>query len=184
MKLGQITVVAVAALLVAGASVAQQPAAPAAPATPPANAPAGGTPATVPFDVPYGVSIGEDKAKQVLAAAETEAKKRNWKMNIAVVDTNGDLVAFERMDGAQLASITIAQHKARTAARYRRETVAFENAVQKFGFNYILSLDDVVASRGGIPLVEGGKLIGAIGCSGGTGSQDEATCKAATGTVK
>jgi len=88
------------------------------------------------------------------------------------------------MDGAQLASIKISEHKARTAARYRRPTVAFENAVQKFGFNYILTLDDVIASRGGIPLVEGGKLIGAIGCSGGTGSQDEATCAAAAGTVK
>jgi uncharacterized protein GlcG (DUF336 family) len=87
------------------------------------------------------------------------------------------------MDGAQLASIAIAEHKARTAARYRRPTVAFENAVQKFGFNYILTLDDAIASRGGIPLVEGGKIIGAIGCSGGTGSQDEALCQAAVSAV-
>ena len=81
------------------------------------------------------------------------------------------------MDGAQLASIAIAEHKARTAAKYRRETKLFENAVNIQKFNYVLSLDDVIASRGGIPLVEGGKLIGAIGCSGGTGSQDEAVCK-------
>ena len=104
-------------------------------------------------------------------------------MNITVVDPNGDLVAFARMDGAQLASIAISQHKARTAARYRRPTMRSRMAVQKFGFNYILTLDDVIASRGGIPLVEGGKIIGAVGCSGGTGSQDEAICSAAAGTI-
>ena len=82
------------------------------------------------------------------------------------------------MDGAQLASIAIAEHKARVAVEYRRPTKIFENAVQKSGLNYMLSLDDVIASRGGIPLVEDGKIIGAIGCSGGTGSQDEAVCTA------
>ena len=100
-----------------------------------------------------------------------------------MVDWGGNLVAFARMDGAQLASIAIAEHKARTAARYRRPTVAFENGVQKFGLNYLLTLDDVIASRGGIPLVDGGKIIGAIGCSGGTGSQDEALCQAAVAAV-
>ena len=78
------------------------------------------------------------------------------------------------MDGAALASVAISQHKARVAARYRRPTHAFEDVVQKFGFDYILTLDDVIALRGGIPLIEGGKIIGAIGCSSGTGSQDEA----------
>ena len=87
------------------------------------------------------------------------------------------------MDGAQLASIAIAEHKARVAVEYRRPTKAFENAVQKSGLNYILSLDDVIASRGGIPLVEDGKIIGAIGCSGGTGSQDEAVCTAGAALV-
>ena len=58
----------------------------------------------MPFDIPYGVSIGLDRAKQAMAAAEAEAKKRNWKMNIAVVDTNGELVHFSRMEGAQIAS--------------------------------------------------------------------------------
>jgi glc operon protein GlcG len=80
------------------------------------------------------------------------------------------------LDGAQLASIAIAERKARTAARYRRPTIAFEDAVQKFGFNYILTFDDVSASRGGIPLVQDGKIIGAIRCSGGIGSQDETIC--------
>jgi uncharacterized protein GlcG (DUF336 family) len=87
------------------------------------------------------------------------------------------------MDGAQLASISISQHKARTAARYRRPTRAFEDGVQKGGSTYLLTLDDVIASRGGIPLVQNGKLIGAIGCSGGTGSQDEATCTAGAATI-
>jgi glc operon protein GlcG len=163
-------------LFAAGAAHAQQP--PAAP--PDLNA----IPEQMPFNIPFGTPISMDRAQGLVQAAVAEAKKRGWAMNVAVVDPNGDLIAFERMDGAQLASIPISQHKARTAARYRRETVAFENAVQKFGFNYILTLDDVIASRGGIPLVEGGKLIGAIGCSGGTGSQDEATCKAAASTVK
>jgi len=106
-----------------------------------------------------------------------EAKKRNWKMNIAVVDPSGALISFKRMDGAQLASIAIAEHKARVAARFRRDTKLLENAVNVAKLNYVLTLDDVIASRGGIPLVEGGKLVGAIGCSGGTGSQDELVCK-------
>ena len=141
-------------------------------------------PENMPFNIPYGAPISAERARALVDAAVAEAKKHNWAMNVAVVDPNGDLIAFERMDGAQLASISISQHKARAAARYRRETVLFENGVQKAGLNYILTLDDVIASRGGIPLVEGGKLIGAIGCSGGTGSQDEATCKAAVGTMK
>ena len=141
-------------------------------------------PEAMPFNIPYGAPISAEKAQGLVQLAAAEAKKHQWAMNVAVVDTNGDLVAFERMDGAQLASISISQHKARVAARYRRETVIFENGVQKAGLNYILTLDDVVASRGGIPLVEGGKLIGAIGCSGGTGSQDELICKTAAGTIK
>jgi glc operon protein GlcG len=104
-------------------------------------------------------------------------------MNIAVVDSGGNLVAFLRMDNAQLASIPISEHKARAAVKYRRPTKAFEDAVQKFDFKYILTLDDVIASRGGIPLIEDGKIIGAIGCSGGTGSQDEATCTAGAALV-
>ena len=123
---GIVTFVSALALMlcVGQAASAQQ-----APATPPANPPAGGTPDAMPFDIPYGQSIGADKAKQILAAAEAEAKKRNWKMNIAVVDTNGELVHFLRMDGAQIASVTISQGKARTAARYRRPTQAFYNCL-------------------------------------------------------
>jgi glc operon protein GlcG len=104
--------------------------APAAPATPPAPPSAGGTPDKMPFDIPYGMSIGLEQAKQLMAAAEAEAKKRNWKMNIAIVDTNGELVLFERMEGAQIASVSISTNKARTAARFRRETRLFFNAFE------------------------------------------------------
>ncbi|HET9577173.1 MAG TPA: heme-binding protein [Usitatibacter sp.] len=141
-------------------------------------------PDTMPFDVPYGAPIALDRAKGLVDAAVAESKKRGWKMNVAVVDSGGNLVTFQRMDGAQLASISISEHKARAAVKYRRETKAFENAIQVSNFHYIATLDDVIASRGGIPLVEGGRIIGAIGCSGGTGSQDEVVCKAAAATVK
>lgn len=139
-------------------------------------------PDTMPFDVPYGAPIGLDRAQSVIAAAAAEAKRHNWKMDIAVVDAGGNLVAFARMDGAQLASISIAEHKARVAATFRRETKLFENGMQS-GLIYQLSLDGVIGSRGGIPLVEDGKLIGAIGCSGGAGSQDEVSAKAGAAVV-
>src|ERR1700688_2321827 len=154
------------------------------PAVPPAQPAAGGTPDAMPFDIPYGQSIGLERAKQVMAAAEAEAKKRNWKMNIAVVDTNGELVQFERMEGAQIASGSISIGKARTAARFRRESRVFYNVFES-GHGYISTLDPgLVASPGGFPLVEGGKLIGAVGCSGGTGDQDAAICKVGAEVVK
>ena len=154
------------------------------PAPPPAPPSAGGTPDKMPFDIPYGMSIGLERAKQVMAAAEAEAKRRNWKMNIAVVDTNGELVQFERMEGAQIAGVGISQGKARTAARYRRESRAFYNAYET-GHGYVATLDPtLVASPGGFPLVEGGKIIGAIGCSGGTGDQDALICKVGADLVK
>ena len=152
--------------------------------SPPAPNPLDTVPEKMPFDVPYGAPISLERAQAAIAAAVAEAKKRDWKMNVAVVDSGGNLVAFQRMDGAQLASIPISEHKARASATYRRETVIFENAVQRSDFKYIMTLDGIIASRGGIPLVEAGKLIGAIGCSGGTGSQDEVTCKVGAATIK
>jgi glc operon protein GlcG len=169
------TLAACAIVAIASPVLAQTPAA--APATPPAPPSAGGTPDAIPFDIPYGVSIGLERAKEVMAAAEAEAKRRNWKMNIAVVDTNGELVHFSRMEGAQIASVTISQGKARTAARFRRESRLFYNAYET-GHSYTGTLDPtLVASPGGFPLIENGKIIGAVGCSGGTGDQDAATCK-------
>jgi glc operon protein GlcG len=176
------TLAACAIAVISSPVLAQTPAA--APAAPPAQPSAGGTPDAMPFDIPYGVSIGLERAKQAMAAAEAEAKKRNWKMNIAVVDTNGELVHFSRMEGAQIGSVNISIGKARTAARFRRESRAFYNAFET-GHGYVSTLDPtLVASPGGFPLVEGGKLIGAIGCSGGTGDQDAAICKVGAEVVK
>lgn len=141
-------------------------------------------PEKIPFSEPYGAPISAQRAQTLIQAAAAEAARKGWAMNIAVVDSGANLVAFLRMDGAQLASIPIAQHKARAAAKYRRPTKAFEDAVQKSDYKYVLSLDDVIASRGGIPLIEDGKIIGAVGCSGGTGSQDEVVCSAAAALVK
>jgi glc operon protein GlcG len=163
-----------AAFLATGAASAQQPAAP-----PNLDA----IPEKMPWANPYGAPISAQRAEAAVQAAVAEATKRGWPMNIAVYDSGANLVTFLRMDGAQIASVPIAEHKARVAVKYRRPTKAFEEAVQKFGFNYILTLDDVIASRGGIPLIEDGKIIGAIGCSGGTGSQDEAVCMVGAATI-
>jgi glc operon protein GlcG len=181
MRMRIVTAAIGAALMLAGAASAQQPPVPsAAPAGPP-NLDA--IPEKMPWATPYGPSISADKAQAAVAAAAAEAKKRGWALNIAVVGPGGGLISFLKMDDAQLASISIAQHKARVAARYRRPTKVFEDAVVKGGLNYILTLDDVIASRGGIPLIENDKLIGAIGCSGGTGSQDEVVCQAGAATI-
>ena len=141
-------------------------------------------PEKIPFDVPYGPPISLERAQSAIHAVVAEAKKHDWKMNVAVVDSGGNLVAFQRMDGAMLASIQIAEHKARAAATFRRETKFFENGIQVNNLNYLMTLDGVVASRGGIPLIEHGKLIGAIGCSGGTDSQDEVVCRAGVAVIQ
>ena len=141
-------------------------------------------PEKMPFDIPYGTPISLERAEAAISATVAEAKKHNWKLNVAVVDSGGNLVAFQRMDGAQLASIQVSEHKARASANFRRETKVFENGIQLNNMNYILTLDGVIAARGGIPLVVGGKIVGAIGCSGGTGSQDEVACKAGAAIIR
>jgi glc operon protein GlcG len=140
-------------------------------------------PDNMPFDIPYGPPISLDRAQGIIHAAVAEAKKRNWKMNVAVADSGGNLVAFQRMDGAMLASIPIAQHKARAAATFRRPTKVFEDGVNLMHLNYLLAFDGIIASRGGIPLIELGMIIGAIGCSGGTDSQDEIVSKAGAAVI-
>ena len=140
-------------------------------------------PDEIPFDVPYGRPISLEKAQAVIQAAVTEAGKRNWKMNVAVADCGGNLVAFQRMDGAMLASIQIAEHKARAAVTFRRPTKVFEDGVQLMHLNYLLAFDGIIASRGGIPLIDHGKIIGAIGCSGGTDSQDGVVSEAGAAVI-
>ncbi len=163
-----------AAILIGGQALAQTPP-PAAPPPPPA----GGTPEQMPFAIPYGAPITADRATRIVNAVLAEAHKHpSWQFAISVVDPSGDLVYFYRMDGAQLGSIRISEGKARTAARFRRESRAFYNAFET-GHQYVATLDPtLVASPGGFPLVENGKLIGAVGCSGGTGDQDATVCKA------
>src|SRR6204780_1215842 len=138
---------------------------------PPTSNPLDVIPDEIPFDVPYGLPVSLEQAQAVIQDAVAEAKKRNWKMNVAVADSGGNLVAFQRMDGAMLASIQIAEHKARAAVTFRRPTKIFEDGVQLIHLNYLLAFDGIIASRGGIPLIAQGVIIGAIGCSGGTDSQ-------------
>jgi uncharacterized protein GlcG (DUF336 family) len=148
-----------------------------------AQAPAPSVPEAMPFDIPYGEPIGLDQAKQVADAAQGEMKKHNWKMAIAIVDPSGGLVFFEKIDGTQNASVRIAQAKAKSAAGLRRPTKLFADAINA-GSPAIMSLPGIVGSEGGIPLVQGGKMIGAIGVSGGLSSQDGVVAKAGADTVR
>ncbi|MBV9347811.1 MAG: heme-binding protein [Pseudolabrys sp.] len=134
----------------------------------------------------YGEPINTETAKKAAAAALDEAKKRNWNVFcVAIVNPAGELVYFEKQDNCQNASITISQHKARTAARYRRATLVFERLIGRGAyFNYLTTLDDVIASRGGNPIMMGGKIVGAIGVSGGSGAQDDAVSMAGVGAIK
>ena len=151
----------------------------------PAQQPAA-VPDQMPFDVPYGEPITADRAAQVVQAVVAEAARspRNWKLAIAVVDPAGELVYFYRMDGTQYGSNQVAINKARTAARFRRPTLSFFETMQATGGSIVPTLDPtLVASPGGIPLVAGGRIIGAIGCSGATGAQDNVACQAGANTV-
>jgi len=134
---------------------------------------------------PYGETIRLEQAKKVAEVALTESTKRGWAMCIAVVGPTGDLIYFAKMDYCQYASIAIAQHNARASAKYRRPTVVFERLMGKGDFfSYLATLDDVIGSRGGNPIIVGGKIIGAIGVSGGTGSQDDVISQAGAGSLK
>jgi uncharacterized protein GlcG (DUF336 family) len=165
----------IAAAIIAATIVAT----PLAYAQAPAAAPAP-VPEVMPFDIPYGTPIGLDQAQKAIAAATAEAKKHNWKMSVDVVDPAGNQVAHATMDGTQYASITISLGKARTAALFRRPSGAFMDAVNggSPATLSILALHGGVASAGGFPIVIDGKLVGAIGASGGIFTQDAVTAKA------
>ena len=130
----------------------------------------------------YGAPVTADQAKTAAAAAIAEMKKNNWKMAVSVVDSGGNLVHFEKVDGTQHASIEISRRKAMAAVNFRRNTKAFVDALA--GNPGLPTLPGVVVSEGGVMLVVGGKLIGALGCSGGTGAQDGVACTAGAGAVK
>lgn len=134
---------------------------------------------------PYGMSINLETAKKAAAPALAEARKNNWNMAVAVVDTDGNLVYFEKMDGTQLASPNIAIQKARTATQFKRPTKALEDVVAAGGDGLrVLGLPGAVPVEGGIPLLSDGKIIGAIGVSGGASSQDAQCAKAGADQLK
>ena len=164
------TVIAAAASVLLAATAQAEMAAPTpAPAGPP---PQYGTP---------GVNL--EQAQAAVAAAVAEAKKNGWLMAVAVTTVGGYLVSFSKMDQTQFASVQIAQDKAKAAALFRRPTKVFEDRANGGGPS-VLSLHGVVASEGGVPLMKDGKVIGAIGCSGGTSQQDGQACKAGADTIK
>lgn len=145
---------------------------------------AGGLPEHAPFDIPYGMPINLESATQALTAAEAEAARHGWPEAIAITDPSGNLVAFAKMNNTQNAGPEIAVRKASTAARFRRDTRTFFNGFES-GHTYSATLDpSLVASPGGYPLVMGGRIVGGIGCSGGTGDQDADVCKAGADAVK
>jgi uncharacterized protein GlcG (DUF336 family) len=133
----------------------------------------------------YGTSINAETAKKVAAPAIAEAKKNGWSMAVAIVDTAGDLVYFERMDDTQIGSVNIAQDKARSAARFKRPTKSFQDTLAAGGEGLrILALQGAIPVDGGIPLVVAGKVVGAIGASGGTSTQDGQVAAAGAAALK
>jgi glc operon protein GlcG len=133
----------------------------------------------------YGAPISAETAKRVAAPAVAEARKNNWAMAIAIVDPSGDLVYFEKMDDTQNGSVEVAIAKARSAARFKRATKAFQDTLAAGGEGLrILALDGAIPVEGGLPLVVGGKIVGAIGASGGTSVQDGVTAAAGTAALK
>lgn len=143
------------------------------PAPPPAAAPAAAAPA------PYGMPIALDAAKKAMAAAEEEAVKNNWGLAIAIVDSGGHPVMMHRLDGTQIASIRIAEGKARSALEFRRPTKALEDAVAGGGAGLrLLAVEGVTPLEGGVLIQAGGRIVGAIGVSGVLSSQDAQVARA------
>ena len=135
--------------------------------------------------MPYGPSITADTAKKLAVPAVAEAKKNNWTMAVAIVDPSGDLVYFEKMDDTQVGSTQIAIDKARSAARFKRPTTTFQDILAAGGEGIrMLALKGAVPVDGGVPLVAGGKVVGAIGCSGGTSTQDGQCAQAGVNALK
>ncbi|WP_137938100.1 heme-binding protein [Chitinivorax sp. B] len=133
----------------------------------------------VPAQPTYGVAISTDHAQSVVAASIEEARKNNWKMAIAIVDTGGHLVHFVRMQDTQIGSIELSIEKARTAALFRRPTKSFQDNIAAGGDGWrLLRAPGITPLEGGIPILSDGKVIGAIGVSGGTGAQDAQVAKA------
>ena len=128
---------------------------------------------------PYGVPLGLEAAKKVMAAAEAEASKNNWPMAIVILDSTGHLVMLHRLDNTQYGSIAVAEDKASTALNFRRPSKVFEDLVAQGGIGLrTLALRGVAPLEGGVPITVDGKIIGAVGVSGGTAPQDGQVAKA------
>ncbi len=135
--------------------------------------------------IPYGLPVSLENAKKAAAAALDEARKGNWKMAVAVVDTGGTLVYYEKMDNTQTGSADVAIEKARTAVRFKRPSKAFQDVVAGGGPGLrILGLPGVVPIEGGIPLIMDGQIVGAIGVSGDSSDHDGICAQAGVGTLK
>jgi len=133
---------------------------------------------------PYGFPIALEAAKKVAAPAVAEAARNNWAMAIAIVDTAGDLVYFEKMDATQAGSVAVALDKARSAARFKRPTKAFQDMLATGGDGLrVFSIKGAVPVEGGVPIVVDGKIVGAIGVSGGTSPQDGQCARAGVSAV-
>jgi len=143
------------------------------------------TPLPPPPQIPYGTPIGTEDAKRVAAAAIGEARRNNWNMAIAIVDGGAYLVYFERMPNTQLASVDLAIEKARTSALFRRPTKVFQDVVAGGGDGLrVLRLTGAIPNEGGVPIVVEGKIVGAIGISGGSVEQDGQVARAGAGSLK
>ncbi len=126
-----------------------------------------------PPQIPYGPPITLEQAKDVMAGAEAEARKNSWNVVIAILDSGGNLVMLQRLDGTQLGSIDVAQDKASSAVLFRRPTKAFQDLIAQGGGNLrLLSLRGANLLAGGIPIIMDGRIIGAIGVSGVASEQD------------
>ena len=133
----------------------------------------------------YGPSINLEQAKRAIAAGQAEARKNSWPMAIAILDTAGNLVAYEKMDDTQTASIQVAIDKGVSAAIYRRPTKVFEDIVAKGGAGLrVMNLRNASMVEGGLPIVLNGKVIGAIGVSGAASDQDGVVAKAGADALK
>jgi glc operon protein GlcG len=132
---------------------------------------------------PYGPNINLATAKKVAAAAAEEAAKMKINVVIAIVDTGAHLVYLERFDVIQWGSLNVALHKAKCSIMYKRPTKALEDLILKGNTAY-LTLDGIIAIEGGVPILQDGKIIGAIGVSGGSPAQDGEVAKAGAAMVK
>jgi glc operon protein GlcG len=137
-----------------------------------------------PPSTPYGTPISIDTAKTAMAAAEAEATKNNWGVAIAIVDSGANLVMLHRLENAQLSAVRIAEQKARTAAEFRRPTKVFEDAVAGGGIGLRVLTFGASVAEGGVPIISGGKVVGAIGVSGVQSHQDAQVAQAGADAVK